>query len=83
MTMMEQPANTTSDATDEMESPEEESSDSATLPASVLGGKDVKVGDVVRVKVTAVADDGSVTVEAVGEESNPKMGVKAMQAEFD
>lgn len=63
----------------------EESSEAVSrLPKSILGGKDVAVGDVVRVEVVDLGDDDfgvKYAKETVTEE--PKGGVSKMAAEFD
>lgn len=61
---------------------ESEASETAELPISILGGKKVAEGDVVRLKVVGVdAENGAITVEYATE---PKMGGTAMMVkEFD
>ena len=39
--------------------PAEESAEAEIFPMSAAGGKDIKPGDVIRIKVTAVNDDGT------------------------
>lgn len=60
----------------------ESSSETISLPKSMLRGKTAAVGDVVRLKV--VSDDGeSLTVEYAEEPAKEKpMGVEAMASEF-
>jgi hypothetical protein len=75
----------TPDESEPSDNPQEESSESATLPISVLGGKDVQPGDEVSVKVVSVdSENGTVTVECCTDSGEMKKpgGVDAMASEF-
>ena len=73
----------------EVAAPETEATEeTVSLPASLLAGKSVTPGDVVRLEVVSVDDDGaSVTVkyaaEPVAEEPAESVGLEGMAAEFD
>lgn len=68
------------------------SEETASLPVSILAGKTVEPGDVVRLEVVSV-DDGNITVKYATESPEKKdhececekedKGVKSMAAEFD
>ena len=72
-----------------MEEPTEEvAEETVSLPMTILGGKSVAAGDVVRLEVVSVDEDGgNVTVKYATESEAPAaeepMGVEGMAAEFD
>lgn len=63
----------------------EETSETVSLPASMLGGKSVAPGDVVRLKVVDIGDDGSVSVTYAEEPEKQKAtrGQEAIAAAFE
>lgn len=66
--------------TEESPDTDTEQSETAELPLSIVGGQEVKEGDVVRLRVVAVGDD-SITVQYA---SPPKTGGSdEMAKEFD
>ena len=64
----------------------ESSSETVSLPMSILGGQEVKPGDVVRLEVVS-ADGDNVTVKYASEAPAPvaeeKKGMEGMAAAFD
>lgn len=63
--------------------PQEESSETASIPASIVGGQKVSPGDVIRLEVVS-ADGGTITVKYADPEENEKMmGAEAMASEFN
>lgn len=61
-----------------------ESSNSTRLPKSILSGKEVAVGDVVRLTVTDIGnDDFGVEYATETVEEKPTKGVASLAAEFD
>ena len=83
----------TEEAVEEIESPESEGmemeaeavSETVQIPTTLLGGKTVSPGDVVRLEVVDVDEDGGfVNVKYSQPKAPPKkQGVEAMAAEFD
>lgn len=71
----------------EPEVSEEVSEEVVTIPKSILGGREVAVGDVVRLRVTDIDDnpDGVLSAKYATEEAEakPTKGVSAMASEFD
>lgn len=67
-----------------MEETPEEGSETTSIPASILGGKSVSPGDVIRLEVVKSDEDGTVTVKyASGEEDEPMGGIAGAAAKFE
>jgi len=60
--------------------------ETASIPASIVGGQEVSPGDVIRLEVVST-DGETITVKyaqpEATEEAAPKKGVEGMAAEFD
>jgi hypothetical protein len=67
------------------EIPQDDQSETATLPLSMFGGKPVKEGDILNVKVISVDDqNGSVNVAMAGDEQPPqKPGSDGLAGQLD
>jgi hypothetical protein len=69
----------------EMDQPESESeSETATIPASLIGGKTVSPGDVIRLEVVGVDEDsGEIQVKYASPKEKMRMGIDEMAGKFD
>ena len=66
------------------ETQRDDQSETATLPLSMFGGKPVKEGDILNVKVISVDDqNGSVNVAMAGDEPAQKPGSDGLSGQFD
>jgi hypothetical protein len=66
------------------ETSQDDQSETATLPLSMFGGKPVKEGDILQVKVISVDDqNGSVNVSVAGDEPPMKPGSDGLAGQLD
>lgn len=81
--MIEHPPMAEGDESEPTDSPAEEQAETASIPQSLLGGKTVQPGDVIRLRVISVdADNGSINVEYAHDKPQPK-NTQALADEYD